>query len=114
MALTIIADSGNYGALFTPQVYGKGQIKFLTGQIDFDNSYPTGGEDMDLTKYFKNLLGVLFESKSGYVFEYDYTAKKVKVMYFDYSNASDGVAVEVPDITNLSTLVDVRFIAWGY
>ncbi len=81
MALAITKDSGNYGAVFTPQIYAKGNIKLLTGSIAFDNSYPTGGEAMDLSKFFKNLLGVFFETKSGYIFEYDYTNKKVKALY---------------------------------
>jgi len=51
---------------------------FLTGQVDFDSSYPAGGESMDLSHYLGLVLGAIFEPKVGYEFEYDYTNKKVK------------------------------------
>lgn len=119
MALTITKDSGNYGAVFTPQVYAKGDMKFLTGKVDFDSSYPTGGEAMDISKFFKNLLGVTFETKSGYVFEYDYTNKKVKALerHSVYSAAVDppsiaagaiaDVAVTVTDITTSDRIIAI-------
>lgn len=53
--------------------------RIITGSIAFDSSYPTGGESMDLTGKFATLELVLFESNSGYLFQYDYTNKKVKV-----------------------------------
>ena len=113
MALTITADSGNYGAMFTPKVYASGNVKILTGQIGFDASYPIGGEAMDLSDYFTKVLGILFENKNGYVFEYDYANAKVKAMYADYDAAADGALIEVANATNLISVTDVRFIAWG-
>ncbi len=58
-------------------------LSIITGTIDFSASYPTGGEDMDLSDYFagEHPFLVIFESKSGYMFEYDYTNHKVKAMY---------------------------------
>jgi len=53
----------------------------LVGSIAFDDSYPTDGELMDLSGLFKDLQIVMFEGNGGYVFEYDYTAKKVIVKY---------------------------------
>jgi hypothetical protein len=141
MALTVAKDSGNYGALFTPKIYAKGDIKFLTGKISFDNSYPTGGEALDLSAHFDTLLGVMIENKAGYSFEYDYTNKKVKAFVpvgviadagvSDANNtimksaagtlevagtgtAFQQAAVEVADTTDLSALTGVRLIAWGY
>jgi hypothetical protein len=143
LALTINKDSGNYGAIFTPKIYAKGDMKLLSGSVDFDSSYPTGGLAMDLTKFFKNLLGVMFETKAGYIFEYDYTAKKVKALYPQggeqvgdglggasvdagatsvTSSAANGNIVtvnagkarEVANATNLSAVTGVRFFAWGY
>ena len=113
MALGITYDCGSYGVLFTPQCYG-GQLKIITGSIAFDNSYPTGGESMDISEMFTNLLIVLFESKSGYVFEYDYSNKKVKARVGDNDGASDGPLAEVANGTNLSALTAVRFLAIGY
>ena len=96
------------------QVDGFGtDTTILTGTFDFDNSYAAGGEALDLSKYFRQVLGVAFETKSGYVFEYDYAAKKAKAMQFNYPGAVAGPATEVPAATDLSALVGVRFIAWG-
>lgn len=80
MALVITKDAGNYGAVFPVQAVAKGNVRLLTGSVAFDSSYPTNGEAMDLSVYFPVALkGVLFEETTGYRFEYDYTAKKVKV-----------------------------------
>ena len=79
MSLTITKDSGNYGALFPLKAFAKGDIKVLTGQIAFDDSYPTNGESMDLSAHFKSLKAVVFEPRAGYLFDYDHANKKVKV-----------------------------------
>ena len=110
---TMTADSGKYGAMFTPKVYASGDVKILTGQIGFSDEYPVAGEAMDLSGYFTNVLGVMFETKSGYVFEYDYENSKVKAMYADYDAAADGALIPVPNATDLSEVTGVRFIAWG-
>ena len=114
MPLTMTTAGGNYGALFTPKIIAKGDIKFIPGKISFDNSYPSDGEAMDLSDHLKSVEGVMFESKAGYVFEYDYTNKKVKVYYADYDAVADGALIEVPNETDLAALEDVRFLAWGY
>jgi hypothetical protein len=113
MALGITKDCGNYAGFYTPQCYG-GQLKILTGSIAFDDSYPTGGESMDISDMFNSLNIVLFESKAGYVFEYDYGNKKVKVMMGNNDGAADGPMVEVANETNLSALTAVKFLAVGY
>jgi hypothetical protein len=114
MPLTISHDSGTSGAIFTPKVYANGDLKFATGSVSFDNSYPSNGETMDLSNYFNVLLGVIFETKAGYVFEYDYAAGKAKAYYGKYSAAADGALVEVANLADLSAIVGVRFLAWGY
>lgn len=38
-------------------------------EIDFDSSYPTGGEAWDLSADFDVVKAVIFESKAGYTFE---------------------------------------------
>lgn len=107
------ADSGNYGAMFTPKVYSSTNVKILTGQFSFSDEYPVAGEAMDLSDYFTKVLGVMFENKAGYVFEYDYQNSKVKAYYADYDAAADGALIPVPDKTDLDALTGVRFIAWG-
>lgn len=77
MPLVITKDSGNYAGMFTPISFG-GQLKILTGSIAFDNSYPAGGEAMDLSALFNVLKGIAFEPQGGFMFQYDHAAKKVK------------------------------------
>ncbi|MBT9168881.1 MAG: hypothetical protein DDT19_02231 [Syntrophomonadaceae bacterium] len=78
MPVTITRDSGTYGAMFPVAAYASGDFKLLTGSIAFDSSYAFGGEPMDLRRFFTRLLGVIFESRSGYSFEYDYAARRVR------------------------------------
>lgn len=113
MPLVITKDCGNYAGMFTPISYG-GQLKILTGSVAFDSSYPTGGEAMDISAMFNSLKIVLFESKAGYVFEYDYANKKVKAMMGNNDGTADGPLVEVADKTDLSALTAVKFLAVGY
>ena len=73
--------------------------------VTFDSSYPTGGEslvaaDLDLD----SIELVIAPSASGYIFEYDYSAHKLKALYGDNNNASDGPLIEVPNTTDLSAI----------
>lgn len=75
MALTVNLDF--------PHVIRIGRgVGLLTGTIDFDSSYPTGGEDAsDISRYFSSTPKIILESKNGYLFEYDRTNDKIKVYY---------------------------------
>ena len=46
-------------------------------KITFDNSYPTGGEALDLTQYVNNIETVHIENMDGYLLEYDRANGKV-------------------------------------
>lgn len=107
-------DTGSYGALFPVKAIAGSNVIVVTGQFDFDDKYPTGGESMDISAYFPNkVLGVLFENKGGYVFEYDYNNKKVIAYHGNNDGTSDGPLVEVGNETDLKTITGVRFIAYG-
>lgn len=55
--------------------------RVLTGTVSFNGEYPDGGEEFDPTEYFpRGLLGIFFETKDGYMFEYDAENQKVKVL----------------------------------
>ena len=85
------------------------------GTIDFGASYPTGGESLTPANLnLQDINHIDISSKNGYLFEYDYANKKVKVLYFDYDAAADGAAIEVANGTDLSALTGVRFRAYGY
>ena len=86
------------------------------GKITFDSSYPTGGEAITVANFnFSGGILALFlePSLGGYVPVWDGTNSKIKVLYGDYDNVSDGPLIEVPNTTDLSAVV-VRFIAFGY
>jgi hypothetical protein len=114
MALTVTYDD-NAGGITNQLTATTGALRFVTGHFDFDSSYPTGGESLDLGTMLQgaSLKAVFIESKSGYVFEYDYTNEKVKAMYADYAAAGPGALIQAPDLTNLSAVTDVRFFAVG-
>jgi len=110
MALTIAYDSPNEKII----AQCRSSLRIVTGTIAFSASYPTGGETFDLSNKVPKLKVVLIENKSGYIFEYDYANKKVKVYYCDYDAAGDGALIEVANATDLSALTGVRFMAIGY
>ena len=99
---------------FGPGGAGGDRLKIMHGDIAFDNSYPSNGEALDLSNEFNDLKLVIFEAKLGYVFEYDYTNKKVIAYYYDYDATADGPAIECANTTDLSALTSVKFIAYGY
>lgn len=87
-------------------------IRLVSGYISFSSSYSTGGEAVDIP--LKEVHGMCIENKAGYMFEYDRANKKIKAYRFDYPNAAAGPAVEVAGATDLSALINVAFLAWGY
>ena len=98
MALTV-----SYNAPSDPERFTRNRA-VLFGTVDFDSSYPTGGETLDLSGYFDTVQFVLAEPTSGYVFEYDHTNLKLKA----YTAGS-----EVSNATDLSAVTGVNFMAVG-
>ena len=79
-------------------------------KITFDDSYPTGGEPLDLTTYVENIETVSIEVSGGYVFQYDRTNKKVLA----YEAGADGAALDqVANATNLSTVITYVSVTGG-
>lgn len=116
MAATIAFDVGTGpGGSRTQPTFAnnKGPMKFVTGTFAFDSSYPTGGEAFtELADKFATLQGVVFESKGGYTFTFDYTNEKVLAYWVD--TTVDGAAqAQVANTTDLSAVTGVRFLAWG-
>ena len=110
--LTIAYDHGE--GVYSLQALKNRNFGIISGTIDFDASYPTGGEAFDLSGKMQSLKGILFEHKAGYTFQYDYGNKKVLAYYADYDAAADGALIQVADATNLSAVTGVRFFAYGY
>jgi len=101
MALTITKD--HYGV--------SGDIRRHIATIDFDSSYPSGGEALtpaDLA--LREIKTLIVESKDGYQFEYDYANEKVKAFE---AGADGGALDEVADSTDLSSVTGVHVVALG-
>lgn len=67
-------------------------LRLVIGTVTPSAAYTTGGDNMNMTtgsgKLFTNLWAVMVESKSGYIFEYDHTGKKLKIKYPTKSQAA--------------------------
>jgi hypothetical protein len=93
-----------------------GDLRFSTGTIAFDTSYPTGGEpivpaDVKMSK----LLVLLVESNDGYVFTWDDTNDTLIAYHGNYDPGSaDGPLIEVGNTSDLSGITDARYIAFGW
>ena len=72
MALTI--DKIEYSSL--------GNRRVVTAKLSLDGAYPDGGYSMTPGNFrFREFMFCLFETKGGYLFEYDYDNEKLKAMY---------------------------------
>lgn len=115
-----------------------GNAKASIVDITFDSSYPTGGESVTPEQCGMGVIQVFAaEPKSGYSFEYDRSAEKLKAYVPVNAVAGDGTAdanntlmksatgtvevagtgtafqvagAEVADTTNLSTITTRAFI----
>lgn len=50
-------------------------LRILTGEIEFDSSYPTGGEAFDLSTEFSRIYFAAFEPEDGYTFRLNAAGK---------------------------------------
>lgn len=84
-------------------------------KVDFDSSYPTGGEAITDAQlgFSKAPDWVEIEPKSGYVFEYDGTNDKIKVFMADYDAVADGALIEANNTRDLSAVTGVIVKAYG-
>ncbi len=92
---------------------GINNLKFQTGHVDWDNSYPTNGETLDLSGTFKNaVLLCLVEQAGLYTFQYVHAASdapatgKVKAYIGDGSEATNTI--------DMSTVAGVHYFAIGW
>ena len=104
-----------------------GNKRVITADLDFDSSYPTGGEgltpaDVALNGFDLVLTSAMSTSNTGTVNTaadlghsptFDYTNNKILMTYSDLNGSADGPSIEVADTTNL-TGVRVRALIIGY
>lgn len=92
--------------------------KYVTGTIQFDSSYATGGESLtgsDLTMPGKvEFVDIVPTGEDdAFMYEYDYTNSKVLVLYPTSNETPPGPALQVSGSTNLNGVI-ARFIAFGH
>ena len=91
-----------------------GNMRMVIATVDFDSTYPTGGESLTLTDLgLNNIEFIMAEPNSGYVFQYDHANQKLKAYYGNYDQSSDGALTEVANGGDLSSVTGVRVIAIG-
>lgn len=122
MAITITstADSPGKGASRPLFSASPRPVSVATFTIDFDTSYPTGGEafDAEAQSEFRDVFLVLVQPAGGFVFEYvdsdTAASRKIKAYWGDYTNTSDGAFVEVADTTDISAASGTPVVVFGY
>ena len=94
-----------------------GTKRCVRGSVTFDSSYVTGGEPFTAADFGLTAITDVEAqtSTTGYVIMWDRstTAPKLMAFYGDNNNAADGPLIEVPNTTNLSTVV-ARVAVYGY
>jgi hypothetical protein len=89
-----------------------GSVRMIVGTVDFDSSYPTGGEVFDLSVIgAKSLYALMPLPKGGYVFEWNGNVTAPKILAYRQTAATSAL-VEVPNGTNLSTVAGITYVAW--
>ncbi len=75
-------------------------------RVTFDNSYPTGGEVLDLSDYLSTIEHVQVSAKaSGYVIQHDHGTPAAGVLQAFEAGADAAPLDEVADTTDLSAVV---------
>jgi len=89
-------------------------FKMITGTLVL-GVYETDGVAFDLSKKLPTKVHqVILDQMGGYTLVYDYSNKKIKAFYGDYSEGTDAVLVEVANGVNMASACgDVRFTAIG-
>lgn len=120
MALTVTSPTGTgKGAsrpLFTRTARA---LEVFPCTVDFDSSYPTGGEafNAESESGFSDIVQVWVAPTDGFTFEYvdSATAADRKIKAFWVDTTTDGAAqAEVANATDLQTVTGVQVLVWGY
>lgn len=82
--------------------------------IDFDSSYPTGGEavtpdNVGLTRIDHAIIA----PRLGFVFSFDLATSKIKAFQGDNTNAAAAPLIEVPNATNMAAETGILGIFFG-
>lgn len=76
-----------------------GDLRYVSGSIDFDSAYATGGLAFDPGRLGMSVIDlILFSPTSGLMFEYDYTNNKVKAFFPTGGAGTPAAALAVPTV----------------
>lgn len=101
--------------------YVVGDRKEVIADIVFDASYPAGGEavtaadfgfDLEITHVACGLARDPDTADNAVALDFDSAASAIVAFWGDYSNAADGVLIEVPATTSLAAYT-ARVVAKG-
>ncbi len=94
-----------------------GRQKVVTGTVQFDSSYPTGGEPFSFTSVgLASLESLHVAGAGGYVLVWNNSTSSPSIIAYqgDNDNAADAPGNEVPGTTNLaSAITGALFVARG-
>ena len=85
-----------------------GGFRLISGTVTFDDSYPTGGETMDLSSYLLSTSSptVIINGDDGYVIQHDRgTAAAGKLIAYGTGSANKAALTQQDATTNLSTVI---------
>jgi hypothetical protein len=89
-----------------------GDLRVVIGTINFDSSYPTGGEAFPMAAIGAlSLAALIVLPKNGYQFAWDGNRTAPKVIAYQQS-AATGALTQVPNTTDLSAVTAVQFVAY--
>lgn len=71
------AEAGGYGLVKSNLAH----FRLVPGTFSMSDSYPAGGETLDLDRFFTQCMGVIIEPTNGYTFEYNPPTKKLKAFH---------------------------------
>lgn len=96
-----------------------GNKKIVIASLAFDSSYPTNGESFTPADVSLDTISFIsFEQRAGYLFEYDYTNKKIKVygphthtIRFQTSAAANAVTAAADQLRTAAAAFSVTGVA---
>lgn len=90
-----------------------GKKRQVVTEVTMDSSYPTGGEAITAAQLGLSVVDVVTcSTNTGHIAQYDKTNAKIKLYYADYDAVADGALIQVPNTTDVSTVV-VTCVAFG-
>lgn len=94
------------------QSRGINNVRFQVGTVTMDESYPTGGETLDLSGTFPNaVLFCVFAPQNGYTFEYVHGTASAPATGLIKGYIGDGTEIESgADVSNF--VVEYLAIGW--